>query len=132
MFMLVIFMVRAPPMIILCGMAYSVNSRHQAWLVRPALGEGPHGPEVPRREAGRVREGTAQVGDQPVNHLGTPSFKGLPLGDLAADPPVEEDHPAVDGGSNWPPRPRRPTVPGPPGPGLGGPVGRPEPTGTVA
>ena len=39
----------------------------------------------------------AEVGGQAVDHLGTPSLLGLPLKDVAADLPVEEDHLAVDG-----------------------------------
>ena len=38
-----------------------------------ARGESPHVFEVARREAGHVREGTVQVGGQPVDDLGLPS-----------------------------------------------------------
>lgn len=51
--------------------------------------------EVARGEAGHVWEGAAKVDGQAVDHIRAPSLLGLPLEDVAADLPVEEDHLAV-------------------------------------
>lgn len=41
-------------------------------------------------------EGGAQVGGEPVDHLGAPALGGLALQDVAPDLPVEEHQFAVD------------------------------------
>lgn len=50
---------------------------------------------IARGEAGHVWEGAAKVDGQAVDHIRAPSLLGLPLEDVAADLPVEEDHLAV-------------------------------------
>ena len=65
-------------------------------LIRPRLGERPHIFQVARRESLHIGEGSLEVRRQAVDHFGAPAFPFLPVEDIAADLPVQQDQFPVD------------------------------------
>ena len=60
-------------------------------LVRPRFGERPHVFQVARRKSLDIGEGSLEVDRQAVDHFGSPAFPFLPVEDIAADLPVQQD-----------------------------------------
>ena len=67
------------------------------FLVGPDLGETPHILEVAGREAFHVGKLVLQVRRQAIDHLSAPAFPRLPIEDVAADLPIEQDQFSVNG-----------------------------------
>jgi hypothetical protein len=67
------------------------------FLLGPCLGETPHIFEVPGGKPGHLGRCSAEVTNKPVDYLGPPPFSLLPLKDVAADSPVQENQLAIDG-----------------------------------
>jgi hypothetical protein len=65
--------------------------------VRLGRGEGPYVFEVPGRPAGNAGKLAPQIGSQTVDHPGAPAAAVLPLEDLGADLPVQQDQFVIDG-----------------------------------
>lgn len=66
-------------------------------FVRPGLAERPHVFQVARGESFHVRERSLEVRRQTVDHFRAPVFPFLPVEDVAADLPVEQDQFPIDG-----------------------------------
>ena len=72
--------------------------------VGPRRGERPHIAQIGRREAARIGELRAQVGGEPVDHLGAPAVRCLAFANVVADLPIEADQLAVHGEGGAQPR----------------------------
>ena len=79
-----------------CGPRASCNGLLHKCIARPGVGKRAHVLQVARRKATHVREGSAQVVRQPVDHLGAPALGCLPRQDVAPDLPIQQQHLAVD------------------------------------
>jgi hypothetical protein len=65
--------------------------------VRLGRGEGPYVFEVPGRPASNAGKLAPQIGSETVDHPGAPAAAVLPLEDLGADLPVQQDQFVIDG-----------------------------------
>jgi len=66
-------------------------------FIRPGLAERSHVFQISRREALHVGERSLGVRRQAVDHFRAPVFPFLPVEDIAADLPVEQDQFPIDG-----------------------------------
>ena len=66
-------------------------------FIRPGFAERPHVFQVTRGESFHVRERSLEVCRQTVDHFRAPVFPFLPVEDVAADLPIEQDQFPVDG-----------------------------------
>ena len=66
-------------------------------FIGPGLRERAHVFQASRREALHVGEGSLEVRRQSVDHFRAPVFPLLPIQDIAADLPIEQNQFPVDG-----------------------------------
>ncbi len=66
------------------------------FIVGPDLGEAAHVLEVTRGEALHIGKLALQICRQAINDLCAPAFPLLPIEDVAADLPIQQDELAVD------------------------------------
>ena len=66
-------------------------------FIGPGLRERPHVLQISRGESFHVRERSLEVRRQAVDHFRAPVLPFLPIENIAADPPVEQNQFPVDG-----------------------------------